>query len=95
VDKLIDKSVCKFKEEDEKSLASLTDATATDELILDVANMNSYLTLLTLVCLLSIASVQTCRIEQLVCGSHVFAEFFKQASVKASGFDVIDNQASR
>jgi len=42
-----------------------------------------------LVCLFSIASVQTCRIEQLVCRNHVFAEFFKQASVKASRFDVL------
>jgi len=40
---------------------------------------------------LSIASVQTYGIEKLVCWNHVFAEFFKQASVKASRFDVIDN----
>ena len=37
------------------------------------------------------ASVQTCEIEKFVCRNHVFAEFFKQASVKASRFDVIDN----
>ena len=33
----------------------------------------------------------TCGIEKLVCRNHVFAQFFKQASVKASTFDVIGN----
>jgi len=42
-------------------------------------------------CFFSIASVQTCGIEKFMCRNHVFAEFFKQASVKASRFDVIDN----
>ena len=36
------------------------------------------------------ASVQTCEIEKFVCRNHVFAEFFKQASVKASRFDAND-----
>jgi len=40
---------------------------------------------------LSIASVQTCGIEKHVCRNHVIAEFFKQASVKTSRFDVTGN----
>jgi len=42
-------------------------------------------------CFISIASIQTCGVEKLMCRNHVFAEFVKQASVKASRFDVIDH----
>jgi len=39
--------------------------------------ISSFITKRGLECFLSIASVQICRIEKLVCRNHVFAEFFK------------------